>query len=247
MVNTEDIDWQILNNNLLDIPERNWNHYEHNVNLYMDWVSERADKLTYHYDIKKIARERVAQKQYEELYRLQSLKEPNEIIVQCQEIRNSLGEKRENNNQPYIWLCVNPNGTYSLEEFKKLVGKMTSKVWVSSYVYVYEQRGVIYEEKGKGFHLHAIIKRPDDKKPSHCVRELANTFKKCCDVTNYHFFQTKFIDEPEKDRKLKYILGEKESTAENMKDVKQSWDKEWRMDVGLEQKYYLDFNIGEYE
>lgn len=247
MVKIEDINWMLLNKNLFELPEHQWPLYENQVQLYMEYVAERIDMLSKDSDIRKKARDKIKQNQYEELYRLQSLVKPNEIIQQCHELRNSLGEKRENNNKPYIWLCVNPNSTYSLLEFKALVHKMCMKTWVNSYVYVYEQRGVIYEEKGKGFHLHAIIKRPDDKKPSHCVRELASTFKKCCDVTNYHFFQTKFIDEDEKDRKLKYILGDKESTPENMKDIKQSWDKEWRKDVGLDQFYFLDFNIGQYE
>lgn len=196
-------------------------------------------------DIKERARNRIRQLQYEELYRLRAQVQPNEIQKEIQALRLSLGEKGEKTT-PYIWLCVNPNPTVLLSEFNKTINKMITKKWLQSYVYVLEQRGQIEEEIGKGFHLHAIIKRPDDKKLSHCIRELSNTFKTICDVSNYHFFQTKFIDEAEKDRKMEYILGQKEYTDDNRKDLKQQMDKIWRERLNIQPYFFSNIELGKY-
>lgn len=218
--------------------------YEVLVDNYLyalkDWIMPPDN------EIRERALEKVKQRQYEEYYRLQMLQQPNQLIKDIQELRNSLGEKREIINHPYIWLCVNPNSTYTFQEFQKLVSKMITKVWITGYVYVYEQRGITEEEAGKGFHLHAIIKKPEDKKPSHCIRELSNTFKKCCDTSNYHFFQVKFIDNDEMLRKQEYILGTKESTDENQKDLKQLMDKVWRRKIGIDPYFFSNIDIGQY-
>lgn len=220
--------------------------YVNATNKYCNWLISRMPTLE-ELQIGFQARHNVKLKQYEEYYRLRNLNKPNEVQQLILAERNSLGEKVENNiNKPYIWLCVNPNSTYTFNEFKALVQKMVSKVWLKSYVYVYEQRGITEQEAGKGFHLHAIIKRPEDKKPSHCIRELSNTFKKCCDVSNYHFFQTKFIDEDEYQRKLEYILGLKDSNEENQKDLKQNIDKYWRGKYLIKPFYFLNIDIGKY-
>lgn len=223
-------------------PERD--AYVRALNKYLDILYSQMPSLD-EMELQTKARLKVRQGQYEELYRLKSLQQPNNIIKEIQDVRLSLGEKLEKNN-PYIWLCVNPGPTVTFNDFKLLVNKMITKVWIKSYVYVYEQRGINEMEVGKGFHLHAIIKRPDDKKPSHCVRELSNTFKKCCDTSNFHFFQTKFIDEDEYRRKLEYILGTKESTSENQKDLKQAMDKVFRGKYLLKPFYFLDIDIGKY-
>lgn len=246
MVQTHEIDWLLLNKSLFDLPEHQWESYERQVNLYMEWVAQQIDRTALDFEIKQKARNHVKQKQYEELYRLQALQQTTPVIKQIQDVRNSLGVKGETIDKPYIWLCVNPNSTYTFREFQMLVSKMVTKVWVSEYVYVYEQRGITEEEMGKGFHLHAIIKKPENKKPSHCVRELASTFKKCCDVSNYHFFQVKFIDIPEKDRKLEYILGTKDSNDENQKDLKQNIDKIWRAHSNIQPYFFSNIELGKY-
>lgn len=235
-----DLDYEVG----LNIEHPNYSLFQKLLDEYlyktMDIIGDPND------DVKDRARKRVLQLQYEELYRLRNLAKPNEIQKEIQELRNSLGEKVDTLSKPYIWLCVNPSQTLTLCEFKKMIDKMVTKKWLTSYVYVLEQRGMTEEELGKGFHLHAIIKKPDDKKPSHCIRELSNTFKKACDVSNFHFFQTKFIDEAEKERKLEYILGQKEYTDENRKDLKQIMDKVWRQKFNIQPYFFSNIDIGRY-
>lgn len=160
--------------------------------------------------------------------------------------QNSQPERKEKS-YDYLWLTVNPSPDCSFDTFMQIVGRMVQKKWLKSYVYVYEQRGVNQDELGKGFHIHAIIKKPEDKSPAHCIRELSSTFKKCCDVSNYHLFNTKWIDQEEYNRKLGYILGQKESTPENNKVMKQEMDKQWRLVRSLQPYYYLNIDIGQYE
>lgn len=244
--------FRILEQKLIDLEYEVWLNDEHPLRptyrrLLDEYLYKTIDLIGDPNDnVKDRARKRVLQLQYEELYRLRNLAKPNEIQKEIQEIRNSLGEKVDASAKPYIWLCVNPSQTLTLAEFKKMIDKMVTKKWLDTYVYVLEQRGMTEEELGKGFHLHAIIKRPDDKKPSHCVRELSNTFKKACDVSNYHFFQTKFIDEAEKDRKMEYILGQKEYTEENRKDLKQIMDKVWRQRFNIQPYFFSNIDIGKY-
>lgn len=161
---------------------------------------------------------------------------------------SSQSERKENNNlKPYLFITVNPDPSRTnFEKLKKATEKMVEKKWLKSYVYVYEQRGCTEDEAGIKPHMHAIIKKPDNKSVVHCVRELASSFKKLCDVSDVHFFNVKYCDEAEKNRKLEYILGEKVSTEENRKDVKQSMDKIWRERINIEPFYFLDIDIGKY-
>lgn len=128
----------------------------------------------------------------------------------------------------YLFITVNPSSVVPLLDFRRTLDKMTSKVWFNQYVYVLEQRGTCEEELGKGFHMHCIVKKPDNKVPSHMIRELQACFRKVCDVSNYHLFNTKWIDQAECNRKQQYLLGRKEWTEADRKDLKQDMDIIWR-------------------
>lgn len=146
-----------------------------------------------------------------------------------------------------LWITVNPSPDVTFEEFRKYTEKCFMKKWITSYIYVYEQRGQSLEELGKGFHLHALIKKPEDKSRAHCIREIASSFRKCTDISNYHFYNTKWLDTEEYLRKIKYIVGDKVSTEDNNKALKQEMDVQWRLVRRLEQYYYLNIEIGDTE
>lgn len=146
----------------------------------------------------------------------------------------------------YLFLTVNPEPTVPLEEFRKCLDRMVAKVWFRSYLYVLEQRGTTPEEAGKGFHAHIIVKKPEDKVPSHVIRELVTTFKNVCSVSNPHCFNTKWIDHAEYNRKLGYLLGRKEFTEYDRKDIKQSMDRLWRHRASILNYYKSNIDIGDY-
>lgn len=139
------------------------------------------------------------------------------------------------NNKEYYFLTINPNPDITLQDFLKTINKALNKVWITSYIYVIEQRGETLDDVGKGFHLHAIFK----KNIKHCkvVSGLSNSFKKMCDTSNYHFFNIKNIDENEKDRKMEYILGKK---ADEEKHKKQQMDIIFRQNNNLKSYYILN-------
>lgn len=174
----------------------------------------------------------------------------SKIVTQRETIKSclnaSLKERKESSIQPYMFITVNPNATCSIVDFRALINKMLLKVWLVSYVYVIEQRGQSEEELGKGFHLHIIIKKPDNKSTAHIVREIGSTFKKVCDTSNYHCYNTKSISEEEYIRKLEYILGTKESTLDNRKDLKQHFDKLFRERMFIDPFYFSNIDIGKY-
>lgn len=232
----EDINWQVLERRykLSEYPD---DQYGIELAKFYIFVEERVDYNCKDLELRQQARANFKRKQYEELYRLQSLEKEDEIQKQISELRLSLGEKGEKNTSlPYIFVTINPEPNCALKDFLTVHNKAISKTWMTHYIYVIEQRGINEDEIGKGFHIHMIIQR-NGKKPSHIIRELSNTYKKVCDTSNYHFFNTKQINQEEFSRKLEYILGTKHSDDNNNKDIKQKYDKIFRQKNNLKISY----------
>lgn len=242
-----DINWQVLSLDYKDLLRSQDLQMIYDVELskYYAFVEERVMLDEEQRIARRKARQNVLIKQYEELYRLKDLGNPTNLIKDIQLARENIGEKTEKTINNYVWLCVNPNSTYVLSDFVMLVEKAFTKKWIESYVYVYEQRGIVEEEVGKGFHLHALIKKPHDMGHKRMLKELSNTFKKCCDTSNFHYFQLKMIDDAEYMRKLEYILGNKESDQHNQKEIKQMYDKPFRQKNKLQNFYYKNLEIPE--
>ena len=57
----------------------------------------------------------------------------------------------------WYFLTINPAPNINLTDFHKTIEKAVSKVWITTYLYVIEQRGENIEELGKGFHTHIIL------------------------------------------------------------------------------------------
>lgn len=136
----------------------------------------------------------------------------------------------------WYFLTVNPDTSkVSLREFMKTIEKSLSKKWINYYIFVIEQRGETEEELGRGFHTHIIF----NKGIKHCkvVKEMSNTFKNMCDVSNYHLFNIKNIGEQEKLRKIEYITGTK---SDEQKHLKQKMDIIFRQKENLKSFYILE-------
>lgn len=135
----------------------------------------------------------------------------------------------------WYFLTVNPRPDIQLRDFIKAINKSLSKKWITYFIFVIEQRGECEAEIGKGFHTHIIF----NKGIKHCkvVQEMSNTFKKMCDVSNFHLFNLKSIGEEEKKRKIEYILGVK---ADDDKHLKQSMDIIFRKKENLKSYYSIE-------
>jgi hypothetical protein len=138
-------------------------------------------------------------------------------------------------NKEWYFLTINPRPDITLQEFMKTIQKAVLKRWITYYIFVIEQRGENEEELGKGFHTHIIF----NKGIKHCkvVLEMANTFKKMCDTSNYHLFNLKNIGDEEKKRKIEYITGCKK---DEQKHLKQQMDIIFRKRENLKSYYILE-------
>lgn len=138
-------------------------------------------------------------------------------------------------NKEWYFLTVNPKPDITLKEFMKTIQKALVKKWITYYIFVIEQRGETENELGKGFHTHIIF----NKGIKHCkiVKEMSNTFKNMCDVSNFHLFNIKNIGDEEKARKIEYITGTK---ADDAKHLKQQMDIIFRKKENLKSYYIIE-------
>lgn len=158
-----------------------------------------------------------------------------ELYLENKGLRDEMIKIEDAKNPIHYFITMRPLDTMVLfDEFKKVVKKLFSKVWMKDYVFVIEQTGMNEDELGKGYHLHAIIKR-DDKKPSQFMREVKNTLKDIGDIDNAGFLNIQGIYNNENGlrNRMNYILGEKESDELNNKELKQ------KMDIIFRQKKYI--------
>lgn len=160
-------------------------------------------------------------------------------------LRKQLIEKTECEARPYIWLTIRPSNI-TFKEFEKVINKMMSKKWIKTYLYVYEQTGVTEQEIGKGFHFHGLIYK-GTKRNQQCIDEFRNTLKHIIDLDSKYvnnFFNLNFIPIKYVKTKINYMLGHKQSSHENVKDIKQKYDRPFRDQYGIQQYYKSeDFEI----
>lgn len=185
-------------------------------------------------------------KQYMEFLRLQMLcgkgdKELIELFNQTNELRQELEKKVETTCRPWMWITIRPSNI-SFREFKEVMNKMMSKKWIQTYLYVYEQTGMTEEEAGKGFHFHGLIYK-GAKRQQQCINEVQNTCKLLFDFAHPaidKFFHIRFIPLKYLKTKVRYILGHKEYSEQNDKNIKQKIDRIFRERYGLEEYYKSD-------
>lgn len=138
----------------------------------------------------------------------------------------------EQNNNRYIWICINPKPGIKLENFRKRVEKLVSRAFVKDYLYVYEQRGTTLKEAGKGFHTHILLERKMGYKPSKIISLCKNTCKSLVgNIDDKHLFRCLPIGTEYALDKKQYILSwkqDKDDEIEKSKRQKQQLDAVWR-------------------
>lgn len=141
----------------------------------------------------------------------------DELIPDLKIIRESKDDKFKSN---YLFITINPRPSVNLIEFTNLLAKSVTKSWICKYLYVIEQRSDNEDELGKGFHAHMLIDK-GDYRFSHANREFASTFKKVCDIQNFHTFNFALCKESDLSKRQNYMLGRK---ADIEKHKKQDMD-----------------------
>lgn len=144
-----------------------------------------------------------------------------------------LKKRAEKNDQPWIWLTVNPAPQVSFEQFRSKINKCLSKKWITSAMFTLEQRGQqAAQDLGRGFHLHMILPR-GKKSKSAAKSEIKNTFKTVCNVDQDSCLNFRLISDTSKEEKLKYLQGLKKPSK--LPQVNE--DRQWRLQEGLRDFY----------
>lgn len=140
--------------------------------------------------------------------------------------------KKQRNDSTHVFLTINPRPEVEFYQFRKVIDKLLSKVWMTDYLYSIEQRGTIQEDNlGKGMHMH-ILFRKNDKEPCKIIREVQNTCKKI--VGNPQHCNLQFRTADKSKGYVNYIKGDKKD--EN-KHEKCRGDVVWRKKMGIEPHY----------
>ncbi len=158
-----------------------------------------------------------------------------------QEFKNSLKlatKKSKTCKLEYCYLTINPKPEITFINFKKKIFQLLNTKVFADHLAVFEQRGTLENDLGKGFHSHILFKRHtplnEGLPPSNIKRNLKQSFSAICDVNNPKIFNIQFIGEEFACDKHEYIIGHK--TGEG-KDLKQTGDAQWRKINNIEPYY----------
>ena len=210
---------------------------EHSI-MNVDTIVQQKIRLL-DIQFKRRAMERVvSQYYYNHFNKLIMEEQVEDVLPLFKQIKCDINSVKDTSN--FIFLNVNPAPNHSLLSFQQLIEKNLKKVWIKSYLYVLEQRGENLEELGKGFHTHIIIEKTETKQYTQALKELARSFSKCCDTSNYHLYNGSKIRAEDMEKRRNYILGRK---ADQTKWLKQDMDIIWRKEEFLKSSYG-NLNIG---
>jgi hypothetical protein len=164
------------------------------------------------------------------------------------ELKDKVNKKEQNN---YIgFFTLNFSEETSLENCQTAISNITSKKWMTSWAYSFEQRGEHIDEV-KGIHIHLIFIR-NNKRPGSCCSEIFNTYKNLqgrpfnkVKENDYKFYPFDFLAD-----KMQYIQGNKWDIN---KEQKVNIDKQWRKKNKLKmvyqhnmEQYYNPIEIDDY-
>ncbi len=131
----------------------------------------------------------------------------------------------------YVFITINLRDDSYLQSFIHAVHKSSGKVWIRWFVYSFEQRSIGGPEY-KGYHCHMLLHR-GTKTPSVVVSEFRSTFRTLVNTDNSHCLNFKWIPRDVVDKKIAYILGEKQEKKRSLVER----DNEMRQYHGLLSHY----------
>lgn len=127
--------------------------------------------------------------------------------------------------EKFFWVTVNPRKDVELPKLITTVSKMYKKKWIQNYFYVYETT------KNNHNHSHGLIKAKYES--ARARKELGNSVKDICDISNVHCFKFVELTEEKAKQKLLYMLGQKKT--QKLDDVQLT--QEWREKEHLKPYY----------
>lgn len=147
-----------------------------------------------------------------------------------------LEEEYKKFKSPFFFITINPKPETDFNEFKSAVEDISTWCWVNKCYWVFEQRGNIESEMGKGFHAHILIEEHNIEKGK-CNTQMINKFKKFVGIVSDNTINVQNKKREWLQDKLEYIMGEK---LDEGKPEKQEIDKIWRLKRELQSWYSFD-------
>lgn len=143
-------------------------------------------------------------------------------------------QKKTSTTLTWCFITINPKPNIELSLFIKKLNQFIKTKIFEDCLAVVEQRGLATEALGKGFHAHILFKRHtplnEGLPPTNIKRNVKQSWKKYCEVTNPHILNIQFIGDDFAVDKYEYMMGTK--TAEGKKD-KQLGDVVWRQENNI--------------
>ena len=144
-------------------------------------------------------------------------------------------------NNLFCFITINPKPGITLPQFIKKIEKLANRSIFTECTYVYEQRGKTESEMGKGMHAHLLAKRNLNYKPSKVRELIQNTVKTLVkSQTDPRWVNVRHLGENWAKDKKEYIMGTKTGSG---KDIKQDFDKIWRLKNNLKVYYNNAKNV----
>lgn len=155
------------------------------------------------------------------------------IMPELREYEERLhNEQKATSPKGWEFITINPKPDADLQKFVSRVHRFCHRKMFDSVLYVFEQRGTIDKELGKGFHCHILAHRTKGYKPSKVKLNTFNSFKHFVGNEAHCDFGLVSVIA----NRVKYMTGEK-STPE--KRYKQMGDRAWRKIYDLEPFYRI--------
>lgn len=140
--------------------------------------------------------------------------------IQEQSFRNAiLNGKTEKNRKTgkYFWITINPRKDIKLPAIVAAVENVYKKKWIGKYAYVFETTEKEHQ------HSHGLIYA--EYEPGRAHKEIGNTIKHICDITNVACFKFVVIDEEKAKQKMEYMLGKKKPKKQKGVQITLEWRK----------------------
>lgn len=128
----------------------------------------------------------------------------------------------------YFWITVNPKTGTDLPTIIKLNELMHRKKWIQKYAYVYETT------ENNHIHVHSLISA--EYEPKRAWKELSNSVKSICMISNPHCFVFRVLTEQEAKEKMRYMMGMKQDKKLDGVEL----TKTWRTQHDLKEVYFSE-------
>lgn len=127
--------------------------------------------------------------------------------------------------EKFLWITVNPKKGIDLATFMLAIKKAYSKKWMDRWAYIFENTA------NDHIHSHGLVRTTYEF--SRAKKEIGNSIKHLCDITNPHCYKVVAVSEEVAQEKMLYMLGKKKLAK--LADVELT--RKWREENNISEIY----------